>query len=87
MTHTDEKPHVCEECDSAYKTLDALQRHQRLVTLLRSIHIERKSELNRKLSLIFVGYSLIFLTCSFSLSLPLSLDVNWPLRFNYTFMV
>ena len=29
MTHTDEKPHVCEECDSAYKTLDALQRHQR----------------------------------------------------------
>ena len=34
MTHTDEKPHVCEECDSAYKTLDALQRHQRSVALL-----------------------------------------------------
>ena len=46
MTHTDEKPHVCEECDSAYKTLDALQRHQRSVALLSSIHTERKSEAN-----------------------------------------
>ena len=67
MTHTDEKPHVCEECDSAYKTLDALQRHQRSVAILRPIHTERKSELKRKLSFIFVGYSLIFCTCSFYL--------------------
>ena len=49
MTHTDEKPHVCEECDSAYKTLDALQRHQRSVALLTSIHTELKMEVKAEI--------------------------------------
>ena len=31
MTHSEEKPHVCEQCDASYKAVDALQRHQKCV--------------------------------------------------------